>query len=298
MKNFCSITLLAFAIFALTTKDAEAQRFTNKKTYNSVGVNLNAMNYFGDIVPESDFTSLRFKSTRPNLGVSFTRRFSPRFAARAAFAWGRITGDDLKSASPNESENVPRYIRNLRFRNDIKELSGVITVDLFENRGNYLKRPDFSPYAFAGVAVFAHNPKAEDPNGNIVELQPLGTEGQYSPNRAANDYPEPYSKVQIAIPFGLGVRYKLDRNWDLGFEIGWRKTFTDYLDDVSSNYVKDAGTDIPTSLGQTMANRSGGDPSHGNGQQRGDKTDQDWYIVAGFNLNYILPTNVKSPKFR
>ncbi len=296
MKNFCSITLLAFAIFALATKDAEAQRFTNKKTYNSVGVHLNAMNYFGDIVPESDFTSLRFKSTRPNLGVSFSRRFSPRFSARAAFAWGRITGDDLKSASLNEAENAPRYIRNLRFRNDIKELSAVITVDLFENRGNYLKRPDFSPYAFAGVAAFAHNPKAEDAQGNIVELQPLGTEGQYSPNRAALGYHEPYSKVQIAIPFGAGVRYKLDRNWDLGFEIGWRKTFTDYLDDVSTNYVQSAA-DIPTAKGLEMANRSTG-PGHEFGNQRGDQTDKDWYIVAGFNLSYIIPTNVKSPKFR
>jgi len=298
MKNFCSITLLAFAILALATKDAEAQRFTNKKTYNSVGVHLNAMNYFGDIVPQSDFTSERFKSTRPNLGISFSRRFSPRFGARAAFAWGRITGDDLKSASPNEAENLPRYQRNLRFRNDIKELSAVLTVDLFENRGNYLKRPDFSPYAFAGVAVFAHNPKAEDANGTLVELQPLGTEGQLSPNAAANGYPDTYSKVQISIPFGAGVRYKLDRNWDLGFEIGWRKTFTDYLDDVSSNYVKDPLVDIPTEKGREMANRSGGNPSHGNGQQRGDKTDKDWYIVAGFNLTYILPTNVKSPKFR
>ena len=42
MKNFCSITMLALAIFALATKDAEAQRFTNKKTYNSIGVHLNA----------------------------------------------------------------------------------------------------------------------------------------------------------------------------------------------------------------------------------------------------------------
>ncbi len=101
--------------------------------------------------------------------------------------------------------------------------------------------------------------------------------------------------MQIAIPFGAGVRYKLDRNWDLGFEIGWRKTFTDYLDDVSSNYADPA--DIPTDKGREMANRAN-NPGHAPFQQRGDQTDKDWYIVAGFNLTYILPTNVKSPKFR
>src|SRR5690606_39256833 len=148
----------------------------------------------------------------PNIGVSYTRRFTPRISVRGMLAWGRITGDDAKSASQNEAENYPRFVRNLSFRNDLKELSVVGTIDLFENRGTYLKRPDWSPYAFAGVAVFAHNPKAEDLSGNFVALHPLGTEGQLAPDRAAKGYNDQYSKVQIAIHLGAGVRYKLDRN--------------------------------------------------------------------------------------
>jgi opacity protein-like surface antigen len=317
MKNFCTGAAMALLMVVLSVADADAQRFSRRKAYNSVGFHLNAMNYFGDIVPESDFTSLRFKSTRPNIGVSYTRRFTPRISVRAAFAWGRITGDDAKSASQNEEENFPRYVRNLSFRNDIKELSFVGTFDLFENRGNYLKRPDFSPYAFAGVAVFAHNPKAEY-RGEFVALQPLGTEGQnLSKDEKADplgNYDDPYSRVQIAIPFGLGVKYKLDKNWDLGFEIGWRKTFTDYLDDVSGFYAnpKDLLDSNPLSL--ALADRSGEsglanaiDPETGKayrvgwGQyndQRGDRTDKDWYIVTGFNLTYILPQKGRSPKFR
>jgi hypothetical protein len=80
-------------------------------------------------------------------------------------------------------------------------------------------------------------------------------------------------------------------------EMVYRLLFTDYLDDVSSNYVL-SNDDIPTAKGQEMANRSTDPTVHGFGMQRGDKTDKDWYIVAGFNLTYILPTNVKSPKFR
>lgn len=311
MKNFCSGAGLALLTLLLSVADADAQRFSRRKTYNSIGFHLNAMNYFGDIVPESDFTSLRFKSTRPNIGVSYTRRFTPRISVRAALAWGRITGDDAKSAAANEADNVPRYIRNLSFRNDIKELSFVGTVDLFENRGNYLKRPDFSPYAFAGVAVFAHNPKAEY-RGEFVALQPLGTEGQNLSKDETNDpqalYDDPYSRVQIAIPFGLGVKYKLDKNWDLGFEIGWRKTFTDYLDDVSGFYADPTALAESNPLSAALADRSnegayeqvfGNQPGWGQyGDQRGDRTDKDWYIVTGFNLTYILPQRGRSPKFR
>jgi len=311
MKNFCTIAAAAFLTLTLAVTDADAQRFSKRKTYNSVSVTLNAMNYFGDIEPQSSFTSFRFKSTRPNLGVTYSHRFTPRISVRGGFAWGRVTGDDSKSASVNEEDNIPRFKRNLSFRNDIKELSAVGVFDLFENRGTYLKRADFTPYGFIGVAVFAHNPKAEY-KGNFVALQPLGTEGQNSPNAADKGYPSTYSKVQIAIPFGVGVKYKLDRRWDLGFEIGWRKTFTDYLDDVSSNYADP--TDLDPGLARALADRSGEtvyanavDPRTGQsyvtgygqyGDQRGDRTDKDWYIVAGFSLNYIIPTAMKSPKFR
>ncbi|WP_225307275.1 DUF6089 family protein [Adhaeribacter soli] len=305
MKNFCSGAAMALLMVVLSVADADAQRFSRRKAYNSVGFHLNAMNYFGDIVPESDFTSLRFKSTRPNIGVSYTRRFTPRISVRAALAWGRITGDDAKSASVDEAENRPRFIRNLSFRNDIKELSFVGTFDLFENRGNYLKRPDFSPYAFAGVAVFAHNPKAEY-RGEFVALQPLGTEGQNLDDSSdpLGNYDDPYSRIQIAIPFGLGVKYKLDKNWDLGFEIGWRKTFTDYLDDVSGFYADPVALAANNPLSAALADRSGEQPlgpQVGWGQyndQRGDRTDKDWYIVTGFNLTYILPQKGRSPKFR
>lgn len=319
MKKFVSVFVLVMILFSLVSTDAEAQRFTKRRRYYTVGVNLNAMNYFGDIVPEADFTSLRLKSTRPNIGVSYGYRMFPRVTFEGGLAWGRITGDDRKSASVNEEENLPRFKRNLNFRNDIKELSARAVFDLFENRGAYTRRPDFTPYGFVGIAVFHHNPKAyydgsKMPQG-YYELQPLGTEGQ---NVSGQGYPEPYSKIQFSIPLGIGFKYKIDRNWDFGFEIGWRKTFTDYLDDVSGFYASKGDLLANSSSGATAAiladrsNDSGfdqvADPSapgytsvNGFGQkgnQRGDATDKDWYIVTGMRLNYILPTRARGPKFR
>ncbi|HEY4649846.1 MAG TPA: DUF6089 family protein [Pontibacter sp.] len=309
-----------------------------RKRYASVGVQLGAMNYFGDIVPEPDFSSFRFKSTRPNIGISYTYRYFPRVSVRGSFHWGRIVGDDKLSAAQSELENQGRYKRNLSFRNDIKELSVVGIVDLFENRQTYRRRPDFVPYGFVGIAVFHHNPKAYYKNGSIpglnpaddiptgwYELQPLGTEGQHVDG---GGYPDPYKRVQIAIPFGLGMRYKLDRYWDLSFEVGWRKTFTDYLDDASSSFASKAdllgnSNASPNrnasaifsdrsyeGSGADFASEVRPDPTPGvpykrlegfgtsNDPFRGHKTDKDWYIVTSVNVNYILTPRIRSPKFR
>ncbi|GHA67380.1 DUF6089 family protein [Pontibacter akesuensis] len=328
MKKFFTLALLLFITFSFVAPEADAQRWTKRRQYGSVGVNIGAMNYFGDLVPEPDFTSFRFKATRPSVGITYTYRYTPRISARAGFNWGRITGDDALAASPNEGENRGRYGRNLSFRNDIKEITVVGIVDLFENRSSFQRRPDFVPYAFLGVGVIHHNPKAYYESGSVgsgandistgwYALQPLGTEGQYA---EGGDYPEPYKRVQVVVPFGLGVRYKIDRYWDLSLEVGWRKTFTDYLDDVSTTYASKAnilngGGENPTAAailsdrsvevfpGQAMPDPSGtpynivrGYGREGN--QRGDTSDDDWYITTGISLNYILAPRVRSPKFR
>jgi opacity protein-like surface antigen len=299
MKQFFTHTLALLLVLALVATEASAQQFSKRKQYNSVGVSLNAMNYFGDITPKPSIPSFRAGATRPNLGLSITHRFAPRISARAALAYGRITGDDTKAANQNDSDAKYRYNRNFAFRNDIVELSAIGVFDLIENRNTYVKRPDFVPYVFAGVAAFYHNPKglvkdnATTLNpGDYVELQPLNTEGQT----------EGYSKTQISIPFGGGVRYKINKDFDIGLEIGWRKTFTDYIDDVSGNFAQDAnlrsaaaqyfGRDI--TLSRTGEFAGFNDP----GIMRGKRNEKDWYIVTGITLNYILQPRVKSPKFR
>ncbi len=276
------------------------------KNYNTVSVHLNAMNYFGDLVPKTSFTSFRFGATRPNLGISYMHRFAPRISGRVGLSYGRITGNDQKSTDNKDADAVYRYNRNLSFRNDIVELSAVGVLDLFENRGTYLKRRDFSPYVFAGVAGYYHNPKGVK-GSEVVALQTLGTEGQKSNDRAAKGYEKPYSRAQISIPFGLGANYRINRQMNIGYEIGWRKTFTDYLDDVSGNY---ADQNDLSAKAQEYADRSAEafplikqDPkfrgSYGvKGQKRGTNNEDDWYIVSGFHLSYILIPDTKSPKFR
>ncbi|SNR77579.1 MULTISPECIES: DUF6089 family protein [Hymenobacter] len=300
MKQLFTYTLATLLVLALVATEASAQQFSKRKQYNSVGVSLNAMNYFGDITPKPSIPSLRVGASRPNLGLSFTRRFTPRISARAALAYGRITGDDSKAADQNDPEYKFRYNRNMNFRNDILELSAVGMFDLIENRNNYIRRPDFVPYLFGGVGVIHHNPKGlvgANSNGvsegSYIALQSLRTEGQS----------EAYSLTQIVIPFGAGARYKLNRSFDVGIELGFRKTFTDYLDDVSGNYVANAnvlpegasryfGWDITRELAGTY------NKSNQGGEVRGHSSEKDWYTTLGVSVNYILPTRVATPKFR
>ena len=233
--------------------------FGKDRRYHYFGVTLNALNYFGDLAPLEKFSSTDISFTRPGFGLFWGHRFGPRYSLRANFTYGTLRGDDFESADPNDVNARFRYVRNLHFRNRIKELSVVAVFDLFKNESSYISRVQFTPYAYGGVALFHHNPQAFVPveaqaanipeAGTWVDLEPLGTEGQYSvlDPTDANAGIKPYKKWQFAIPVGLGVRYRLNQVIDLSVEGGMRFTFTDYLDDVSRNYVD------PSVLGSDLA---------------------------------------------
>ena len=98
-----------------------------------------------------------------------------------------------------------------------------------------------------------------------------------------------YSRIQIAIPYGIGFKYGYKRNWSFGFELGIRKTFTDYIDDVSTTYVSNQYIyQEKGPVAAALADRSDGSTPEKTlaGQQRGDPKDKDAYIFAVFSLNF------------
>lgn len=286
-----STALLAGIALLGSTQHAEAQQFSKRKQYTSIGISLNAMNYFGDVNPAKNFASFHPGDTRPNIGLNITHRFFPRVSGRFALAGGRIAANDDNAGSSVGSDEYFRNNRNMNFRNNIYEASAVVIVDLIENRNNYLKRPDFVPYLFAGIAGFHHNPQGTRDGGNTwIDLQPLKTEGV------------DYSLFQFSLPFGGGVRYRINRNLDAALEIGFRKTFTGYLDDVSGSYqgLAALGGD-PNSdkgyFGYSITKDQRGGTFDAAGAKRGQGK-SDWYVVTGLSLNYILNPKIKNPKFR
>ncbi len=234
-------------------------RYGEKKRYTSYGISVNAMNYVGELDPGPSFVAPSIRYTRPSIGLVLVRRVKPAISYRGTFTYGRIKGDDYVSA--NESgKNFGRKLRNLNFRNDIFELKGDVVFDFIGHNERYEKRHEYVPYGFIGVAIFYQTPYGQVPDGfndagKWINLRKLKTEGVS------------YSPIQAAIPFGLGFRYKLAKNWDLAFEVGWRFTFTDYLDDVSKQYGDPAQM---SPLARLMAFKSSyvsaKDPSYGTAQ--------------------------------
>ncbi|MCW5912475.1 MAG: hypothetical protein KIT62_15510 [Cyclobacteriaceae bacterium] len=307
------------------------------KVYNAVGFSASALNYYGDIAPRPQRVSTDISFTRPALGLSFMHRFGPRYSLMAQFMYGTLRGSDTQSADQGDAENgVYRYQRNLSFRNRIKELSVLAYFDLFENDATYISRVKWTPYAYIGLAGFHHNPQAQAPAtglngenlgvtpGTWVNLRPLGTEGQYADldPSDANYGIKPYSNFQVAIPFGLGARFRINEVMDLWADIGFRYTFTDYLDDVSRNYV-DLGVFGTNNLARAMSYRSSELPASeipaqvpytarngvdyatipGYGREhpdnmRGSKSDKDIYMVTTVRLTYILGATMHKAKFR
>ena len=313
--------------------------FTSDKKYNSVGISINALNYFGDLAPTSSATSTDISFTRPGIGVYFSHRFGPRYTLRGEFMYGTIKGDDYESADIDDDEAIYRYARNLSFRNRIKELTVTAIFDLFKNEASYISRVQWTPYAYIGATLFHHNPQAyvaDDSGlpeaGSWVNLQPLGTEGQYATLQETdvNHGIEPYKLIQVAIPFGFGIRYRLNQVFDIALESRIRYTFTDYLDDVSQNYVdlgvfdndlarylSDRSANPTSSQGEDRGLAAAFDPytyvgrdgntyetiAPGYGHEfrdniRGNKKDNDVYFVTSIKVSYIIGATFTRAKFR
>jgi hypothetical protein len=217
------------------------------------------------------------------IGFTGNYELTDRTIIRAGLTYAMVGAADRFS-------NLQSHIlRNLSFETKIVEFSTVAEYYVFN-----LYEQKYSPYVFGGLAVFHFNPYSYDVNGQKVYLRPLSTEGEGLPQ-----YPDrkPYSLTQMAIPFGGGIKYALNDNLRIGLELGIRKLFTDYLDDVSTTYADQ--NDLLAAKGQKavdMAYRGyevpGGNPNYPNkGEIRGNPKKKDWYYFGGIHLTYRLTAN-------
>lgn len=125
----------------------------------------------------------------------------------------------------------------------------------------------FTPYLFGGFALFKYNPKT-DLNGETYELMEFNTEGK------------DYFGNSLAFVFGMGVKWDINRDFSLNISLNGRRTFTDYLDDVSQDYVAIRGN----AIGEQLANRSPDIDFGSPGTQRGDSKGHDsfFFLNVGF----------------
>jgi len=221
--------LLFLAIFGFITTQNHAQ-FNWARPYFEVGLIAGVSNYSGELVN----SIIDFKHLHPAGGLFLRYNMNKYITLRAQGVYGAISGDDM------DSKDARNRIRNLHFRSHILEFGvfGEFNMMGFNPQGNGKM---FSPYAFLGFSVFNFNPQARNFDPNVedgwIDLQGLHTEGQELPQ-----FPDrkAYSLTQVSIPMGVGFKFAVHSNFNIGFEIGFRKTFTDYLDDVGFSYALDA----------------------------------------------------------
>ncbi|MES2559160.1 MAG: DUF6089 family protein [Bacteroidota bacterium] len=240
-----------------------------------VGVALGAANYVGDLARTMVMTE-----TKPAFGIF------GRYALSSSFAFkGEITFTQLSGSDQNYGFNT---VRNLNFRSDITEYSGVLEFN-FNKYGLSVLDKKFTSYVFIGVAMFEFKPEALYQDA-WYDLRPLRTEGKT------------YGSTSYAIPFGMGIKCHLARNFSLEANFGFRKTFTDYLDDVSGTYIDNYEQNqrmgaVAAALTDRSAELFNGVPQYPAGSKRGNPDFNDWYMVGSVSLSYRILNATKCARF-
>lgn len=261
-----------------------------KAQFYEIGAQLGVSTYLGDLAPKVDMTSIG--AIQPAFSVYGRSSLMDGINARLSISRLAIEGND------ENADDFPRMQRNLSFRSTIYEVG--LSFEVFPLSGlesRFLSI--FQPYFHGGGALYFHNPQAEL-DGAWYDLQPLRTEGQgtsFAPDT------EPYSRSGFAVPFGIGLAIFLEDNVTIGLDINFRKTFTDYLDDVSTEFADPRI--LANELGElaaTLSNRNaelGADAAidFRPGSKRGDPENQDWYIFGGITIGIVIDDGGRSGRW-
>lgn len=297
--------ILFFLLFLICLESVDAQRRRSgrwKQSRYEFVIAAGATNFLGELggadqIGTNYFRDLEIAMTRPVGSIGLRYKIIESVSVKGDIAYGRLKGDDRTTTE------LFRNNRNLHFRSPIIELGVRGEYSFTQERVGHrytlrkvrgIKGFKTNLYFFGGIAGFYFNPRAQY-NGKWYDLAPLSTEGQgIVPTR------KKYSRVQVAIPFGLGMKYGLNRKWSIGLEYGLRKTFTDYIDDVSSTYydkelLRQAKGDVAAELSNPSTGPVGWTAAN---QQRGDSFDKDSYMFLKITLTYKMRTSRGGmPKF-
>lgn len=155
MRKFTLALSLLVALLSMNKAMAQS---------TELGILIGPSIYSGDMSPQE--VGLYFQEINLAGGAFARFNLNQSLALRLGFNVTKVSGDDSRNGLAS---------RGLNFNSSIAELALTGEVNLFrlwayDDRG-------VIPYIYGGAAVFHFNPKATF-DGDNVELQPLGTEGQ------------------------------------------------------------------------------------------------------------------------
>lgn len=283
MKQFflAGVAVICFII------RADAQSDNSYVQQGEFGVSAGSSQYFGDLNPD-----MHFNTPKPVVGIFFRKQMTDYIAVRIQGQFAQLGYSDVYN-----KQNAFDLRRNLSFNTNIWQLGVQGDFNFFRfipGDGNHRA----TPYLTLGIGMFSFDPYAYL-DGQKYYLRELGTEGQGSaayPNR------KPYNNIAAYIPLGLGYKYNLNPKMNIGFEVVYNFTTTDYLDDVSTTYAGinafpalPSGAPSVAALLQDRSYETGTQSIGIQGRQRGYKNQKDSYlfleIMLSFNLSsYRCPT--------
>jgi len=269
--------ILALAVLICSCSQLKAQESVVQE--GEFGIGLGGGHYFGDL-------NTRASLNRPKMAASvfFRKNLGNYIAVRLGASYAQLGYSDKYN-----DFNKQMFTRNLSFNSNVWELSLQGDFNFFRFMPG---EPDYSftPYITFGAGIFTYDPYAYLRDEKIL-LRPLNTEGQGS-----TLYPDrkPYSSMAISIPFGGGIKYAFNDRINIGFEVLYRFTNTDYLDDVSTTYVDQAvfppNPDGSPSNALLLSDRSYelGAPIGIPNRQRGNSKQNDHFVTAMFHVTFNL----------
>lgn len=304
MKKFLLVTLVTLATYmSVYSQGAHFHRY--RTTWNGAFDNFELLfgsgftQFLGDAGGDDNIgtnflADFDFDALRPTFWIGGRYRFNEYVAARIDLCYGILKSHD------QYTDYNGRKFRNLGFRSPLFEWGGVVEFYFlpeeptkkhhYGNRkgikGRKRKGKMFTGYVSSGFNGFYFNPLG-DYQGTEYELALLNTEGQgILPTRPK------YDRVSFSIPINLGFRYRLSDAWVAELEFCYRKSFTDYMDDISRTYIDPNLLSDP--VAQYFANPNPGVPGTEPGAQRGDPTDNDAYLFLKLGVSWKFSSQSKS----
>lgn len=268
------IITLGFLLYGFS---ANAQGFFRNVLERS---SIEAFGGFSNYQGELQDKMYTFAQSKPAFSLGGSLAVTNKLSVRGLATLGRL------HAADKYSNDESRLARNLDFNSRIYDASLTVVYDIFD-----ISEKRFTPYVFAGVSVFHFSPYTFDKTGTKLWLHGYRTEGQ-----GLSQYPDrkQYALDQISIPFGGGVKFAVNQNISLGWEFRFNKTFTDYIDDVSTTYVDRSVLLAARGAKAVELAYRGGETVHGSpvypaaGTKRGNPNTKDWYYFSGITLSYRL----------
>ncbi len=264
IAGLLTISVTSFAQHDGAKHTGHQQTLKSKKlnalNFIKITAGLGMSTYYGDICEGWDCYEFRH-----SLALGAYYRYNPRFCFKLDAFWTRLANSD----------KIYKAERNLGFRTDVYELSASAMYDIFPFEHHFEQRRTIEPYVHAGIGLAYFNPMGQL-DGKWYNLHQYQTEGKS------------YSRLTPVIPFGVGLRTRLRHDLNISLEFTYRKTFTDYLDDVSGKNYKNPNTFVggSTSTAAQLSDKT--DFGYYPDKVRGNPNRKDGYFTFNFRIEYMI----------